>query len=126
MFTMRFDMRAPESGAKPADLYQAALEMSAWGESNGCMAIQVSEHHRSSDGYLPSPMIMASAIASRTKSVPIQVAALILPLHDPVDIAEQMVVLDLVSQGRVSCSPGSWGALCSFFCTRLTRAPLGW
>jgi alkanesulfonate monooxygenase SsuD/methylene tetrahydromethanopterin reductase-like flavin-dependent oxidoreductase (luciferase family) len=102
MFTMRFDMRAPTSGAKPADLYETALEMSAWGEENGCMAIQVSEHHRSSDGYLPSPMILASAIAARTKTIPIQVAALILPLHDPVDIAEQMVVLDLVSKGRVS------------------------
>lgn len=102
MFTMRFDMRAPAFGAKPADLYSAALEMSAWGQANGCMAIQVSEHHRSSDGYLPSPMILASAIAARTETIPIQVAALVLPLHDPVDIAEQMVVLDLVSKGRVS------------------------
>jgi len=102
MFTMRFDMRAPAFGAKPADLYATALEMSAWGQENGCMAIQVSEHHRSADGYLPSPMILASAIAARTDTIPIQVAALVLPLHDPVDIAEQMVVLDLVSKGRVS------------------------
>jgi alkanesulfonate monooxygenase SsuD/methylene tetrahydromethanopterin reductase-like flavin-dependent oxidoreductase (luciferase family) len=102
MFTMRFDMRAPVFGAAPADLYETALEMAAWGEANGCMAVQVSEHHRSSDGYLPSPLILASAIAARTRTLPIQVAALVLPLHDPVDIAEQMVVLDLVSRGRVS------------------------
>ncbi|MBW1883553.1 MAG: LLM class flavin-dependent oxidoreductase, partial [Deltaproteobacteria bacterium] len=102
MYTMRFDMRAPASGGEPADLYQAALEMAAWGEKNGCMAIQVSEHHRSSDGYLPAPLILASALAARTTTLPIQVAALVLPLHDPVEIAEQMSVLDLVSKGRVS------------------------
>jgi alkanesulfonate monooxygenase SsuD/methylene tetrahydromethanopterin reductase-like flavin-dependent oxidoreductase (luciferase family) len=102
MYTMRFDMRAPEFGGKPEDLYKTAIEMSAWGEEHGCIAIQVSEHHRSSDGYLPAPLILASAISARTKTIPIQVAALIVPLHDPVSLAEQMAVLDLVSEGRVS------------------------
>lgn len=102
MFTMRFDMRAPAFGAPPADLYRAALEMSAWAESRGCVGIQVCEHHRSRDGYLPAPLVLASAIAARTTTLPIQVAALIVPLHDPVELAEQMAVLDLVSAGRVS------------------------
>ena len=99
---MRFDMRAPDFGAPRADLYRAAIEMAAWGEGHGCLSIQVSEHHRSPDGYLPTPMILASAMAARTKRLPIQVAALIVPLHDPIELAEQMVVLDLVSEGRVS------------------------
>ena len=102
MFTMRFDMRAPAFGAPRADLYRAALEMAAWGEENGCLGLQVCEHHRSADGYLPAPLILASAFAARTKKIPIQVAALILPLHDPVEMAEQMAVLDLVSAGRVA------------------------
>lgn len=102
MFTMRFDMRAPDFGAPRADLYRAAIEMAAWGEDHGCLSIQVSEHHRSPDGYLPTPMILASAMAARTKRLPIQVAALIVPLHDPIELAEQMAVLDLVSEGRVS------------------------
>ena len=102
MFTMRFDMRAPEFGASAADLYRVAIEMAAWGEENGCMSVQVCEHHRSEDGYLPTPMILASAMAARTKNLPIQVAALIVPLHDPIELAEQMAVLDLVSAGRVS------------------------
>jgi alkanesulfonate monooxygenase SsuD/methylene tetrahydromethanopterin reductase-like flavin-dependent oxidoreductase (luciferase family) len=102
MFTMRFDMRAPDFGAPKADLYRAALEMASWGEENGCMAVQVCEHHRSKDGYLPAPMILASAIAARTKTLPIQVAALIVPLHDPVSLAEQMAVLDIVAAGRVN------------------------
>jgi len=102
MFTMRFDMRAPDFGAPRADLYRAAIEMAEWGEKNGCVALQVCEHHRSKDGYLPAPLILASAIAARTQTIPIQVAALILPLHDPVETAEQIAVLDLVSQGRVN------------------------
>lgn len=102
MFTMRFDMRAPEFGAPPAELYCAAIEMAEWAEDRGCVSIQVCEHHRSKDGYLPAPMILASALAARTKTTPIQVSALIVPLHDPVELAEQMAVLDLVSQGRVT------------------------
>jgi alkanesulfonate monooxygenase SsuD/methylene tetrahydromethanopterin reductase-like flavin-dependent oxidoreductase (luciferase family) len=102
MFTMRFDMRAPGSGAPIRELYEAALEMAAWGERQGCIAIQVSEHHAASDGYLPAPLLLASAIAARTEKLPVQIAALLVPLHDPVDLAEQMAVLDIVSGGRVS------------------------
>ena len=65
MFLMRFDMRAPDFGAAPADLYAAALDMAAWGEANGCVAAVVSEHHASPDGYLPSPLVLASAMAAR-------------------------------------------------------------
>jgi alkanesulfonate monooxygenase SsuD/methylene tetrahydromethanopterin reductase-like flavin-dependent oxidoreductase (luciferase family) len=99
---MRFDMRAPEGGAPAAELYRAALEMAEWGEAHGCLALAVSEHHGSPDGYLPAPLVLASALAARTRKLPIQVAALILPLHDPIELAEQMAVLDLVSGGRVS------------------------
>jgi len=102
MYTMRFDMRAPSSGASPTDLYACALEMAAWGEANGCLSLQVCEHHGSTDGYLSAPLVMASAIAARTTTLPIQVAALIVPLHDPIELAEQMAVLDLISCGRVS------------------------
>jgi len=101
MFTMRFDMRMPAFGGKPADLYRTAIEMAEFGEKNGCVGVQVSEHHGSVDGYLPAPFILASAIAARTTTLPIQVAAVIVPLHDPVSLAEQMTVLDIVSGGRV-------------------------
>ncbi len=99
---MRFDMRAPESGAPIAALYRAALEMASWGEAEGCLVVQACEHHASPDGYLPSPLVLASAIAARTTTLPVQVAALIAPLHDPIRLAEDMAVLDVVSGGRVS------------------------
>ena len=87
MFTLRFDMRAPESGAPAAELYQAALDMAAWSDTRGGLSAMVCEHHMSSDGYLPSPMLMASAIAARTERLRIMVSVVLLPLYDPVRLA---------------------------------------
>ena len=108
MFTMPFAMRAHPRGPPLQELYAAALDMAEWAESRGCMAIQVSEHHASPDGYLPAPFVLASGIAARTKTTPIQIAAVLVPLHDPVELAEQMAVLDILSGGRVShvCAVG--------------------
>jgi alkanesulfonate monooxygenase SsuD/methylene tetrahydromethanopterin reductase-like flavin-dependent oxidoreductase (luciferase family) len=107
MFLLRFDMRAPAEGpATITDLYDAAIEMAAWGEEHGAAAVVVSEHHTSSDGYLPAPLVLASAIAARTSTVPITVAALLVPLHDPVRLAEDMAVLDVISHGRVAYVAG--------------------
>src|SRR5262249_9636669 len=99
MYLLRFDMRAPADGpAAITDLYDAAIEMAAWGEQHGAISIAVSEHHASPDGYLPSPLILATAIAARTTTIPVMVAALLVPLHDPVHLAEDMAVLDVVSR----------------------------
>lgn len=108
MFTMRFDMRAKDGPGTAPGLYSAALQMAAWGEEHGCVAIQLSEHHGSPDGYLPAPIPLATAIAARTRRVPIQVAAVQVPLHDPLELAEQMAVADLLSGGRISyvCAVG--------------------
>ncbi len=102
MYTMRFDMRAPASGAPTSDLYPAALEMAEWTEDRGALAVILCEHHGMSDGYLPSPLILATAMAARTTTLPIMVAAVVLPLYHPVRLAEEMVVIDILSQGRVS------------------------
>jgi alkanesulfonate monooxygenase SsuD/methylene tetrahydromethanopterin reductase-like flavin-dependent oxidoreductase (luciferase family) len=99
---LRFDMRAPEGGAPITDLYRTAIEMSEWGEANGCLSVLLSEHHTSPDGYLPSPLVLASAIAARTTQVPIVIGALLLNFYDPIKLAEDMAVLDIVSNGRVA------------------------
>jgi len=71
-------------------------------EHNGGAQLIVSEHHGSPDGFLPSPLPLASAFAARTRTCPILVSALIVPLYDPIKLAEDMAVLDLLSGGRVS------------------------
>ena len=102
MFTMRFDMRAPVGGAPTTELYSAAIEMAAWSETRGCIAAAISEHHASEDGYLPSPLLLASAMAARTERLIISLAAALLPFYDPIRLAEDMNVLDIISKGRVS------------------------
>ena len=107
MFRLRFDMRAPgRTPEEVARLYETALEMSAWADEHGCQAIAVSEHHASDDGYLPAPLTMAAAIAAVTSRTTIMVAAALLPLYDPVRLAEEMIVLDHLSRGRVMYTLG--------------------
>jgi alkanesulfonate monooxygenase SsuD/methylene tetrahydromethanopterin reductase-like flavin-dependent oxidoreductase (luciferase family) len=98
---MRFDMRAPDAGRR-RDLYTAAIDMAEWAETNGGVVTVLSEHHASQDGYLPSPIVLASAMAARTTTMSFMIAAALLPLYDPVRLAEDMSVLDHVSGGRVS------------------------
>ncbi len=102
MYMMRFDLRAPAGGPTPAELYAAAVDMAEWAESHGGMAIALSEHHASPDGYLPSPLVMAAAMATRTKTMPMMIAASLFLFSDPVRLAEDIVVLDHLSNGRVS------------------------
>lgn len=101
MFTLRFDLRAPAFGAPATDLYAAAIEMCAWSESRGAALAVLSEHHGAEDGHLPAPTLLAAAIAARTTKLSIIMAAVVLPLWDPVRLAEEMAVLDLISKGRV-------------------------
>jgi alkanesulfonate monooxygenase SsuD/methylene tetrahydromethanopterin reductase-like flavin-dependent oxidoreductase (luciferase family) len=102
LFGMRFDFRNPDlAGTAMADRYAAALDMAAWADELGCVSIAVSEHHGSADGYLPSPLPMVAAMAARTTNVRFMVAALLAPFYDPLRLAEDLVVLDHLSKGRV-------------------------
>lgn len=99
-------MRAPAFGASTSELYAAALDMSAWADNRGAIAAVLSEHHGAADGHLPSPLLLASAIAGRTQRLPIMLAAAVLPFWDPVRLAEDISVLDIISRGRVSYAFG--------------------
>jgi alkanesulfonate monooxygenase SsuD/methylene tetrahydromethanopterin reductase-like flavin-dependent oxidoreductase (luciferase family) len=107
MFILRFDFRlGPQSDTTMAELYSAALEMTEWGEANGAMMTLFSEHHTSPDGYLPSPLVLAGAAAARTSTLPINVGALLALMYDPIKLAEDMIVLDHLSQGRINYTVG--------------------
>lgn len=106
MFTLRFDMRAPASGAPATELYGAAIDMCAWAETRGALMAVLSEHHGTDDGHLPVPHILAAAIAARTKHLAILLAAVPITFWDPVRLAEEISVLDNISKGRVSYAFG--------------------
>ncbi len=101
-FALRFDLRNPAfAGTTMTERYQAALDMSEWADRLGFVAIVLSEHHGVDDGYLPSPLTMAAAIAARTTNARISLAAVVAPFHDPLRLAEDLAVVDIISEGRL-------------------------
>jgi alkanesulfonate monooxygenase SsuD/methylene tetrahydromethanopterin reductase-like flavin-dependent oxidoreductase (luciferase family) len=99
--SLAFDMRVPDLGTSPTHIYAAALDMCKHVDGRGFDYAWVMEHHAAADGYLPSPLTMAAAIAGCTKQIRLLAGVIILPLHDPVKIAEEMAVVDLISNGRL-------------------------
>jgi len=99
---LRFDMRAPDWATPRADLYQAALDMCAFADEHGFDMVYLAEHHGVEDGYCPSSITLAAAVAARTKTIETRLSAIVAPLHDPLRLAEELVVLDIISRGRVS------------------------
>lgn len=102
--TFSYDMRSAPFGVSHAELYAAALDQCVWLDQSPIEAVRVlvSEHHAAEDGYLPSPIVFASAVASRTRRLAITIGAAIAPLYHPLRLAEDLAVLDLISGGRVS------------------------
>jgi alkanesulfonate monooxygenase SsuD/methylene tetrahydromethanopterin reductase-like flavin-dependent oxidoreductase (luciferase family) len=97
-----FDLRSSSTGASHADLCAAVLDICGWAD---CLegidtSVRVLEHHGSEDGYNPSPITLASAIAGRTSRLAIS-AFILLPFYHPLRLAEDLAILDLLSRGRV-------------------------
>ncbi|MCX6395529.1 MAG: LLM class flavin-dependent oxidoreductase [Propionibacteriales bacterium] len=106
-FVTRYDFRAPgEALGRQHEMFARCLEQVGYAEEHGQSAIVLSEHHASDDGYLPSPLVVAAAVAARTSTISISVAALLANLHDPLRIAEDIAVLDHLSNGRVTYTIG--------------------
>jgi alkanesulfonate monooxygenase SsuD/methylene tetrahydromethanopterin reductase-like flavin-dependent oxidoreductase (luciferase family) len=107
MIGIRYDLRAPAfSPTTHAEMYAACLDQCAWAEEHDLDTVVLSEHHGVDDGYLPAPVTLAAAVAGRTRRIRISIAAVLVPLHDPVRLAEQLAVVSLASGGRLSIVAG--------------------
>jgi alkanesulfonate monooxygenase SsuD/methylene tetrahydromethanopterin reductase-like flavin-dependent oxidoreductase (luciferase family) len=95
-----------DPAARHEGRYQAALEMAEFADQGGFTAVTGEEHHLAATGWLPSPLILAAAVAGRTRNVRISINALIVPLYDPIRLAEDIAVLDNLAQGRFSFLAG--------------------
>ncbi|MDJ0341708.1 LLM class flavin-dependent oxidoreductase [Streptomyces sp. H10-C2] len=99
---VRFNLVDP--AAEPSSLsarYKAALEMAAYADDRGVGTIQTEEHHGAANGWLPSPLTFAGAVFGATRRIAVTISALIGPLYDPLRLAEDIAVLDLLSGGRL-------------------------
>jgi alkanesulfonate monooxygenase SsuD/methylene tetrahydromethanopterin reductase-like flavin-dependent oxidoreductase (luciferase family) len=106
-FGLWYDFRTPTRWPQdPSDLYAAILDQIVRAEDLGWDDVWLSEHHFIDDGYLPSCLPMAAAIAARTRRMRIGTAILQLPLHDPVRLAEDAAIVDVISRGRLDLGVG--------------------
>lgn len=107
VIALRFDLRGPEFGPSHAELFAGMLELAEYADGNGIDRVHVSEHHHSSDGYLPAVFPALAAIAARTRRVRIRPSLIVLPLHDPIRVAEDAAVVDNISNGRLDITVGA-------------------
>ncbi len=88
------------------DVYSATVEQAVLADELGFDHIWFSEHHFLEDGYLPAFQPLAGAIAARTTQIRISNDIALLPLYHPVRLAEELAVLDHISNGRMEFGIG--------------------
>ena len=105
---IQLDLRNPAPWRRSVGaVYGEALDLCVAAEQAGLDSIWLSEHHLFEDGYLPQPLTFAAAVAARTRRVRIGTAVLLAPLRTPVQIAEEVAVVDALSNGRVDLGLGA-------------------
>lgn len=98
-------MQSPS--ARPAqEVYDRAIELAQASEELGFRNIWLAEHHFSTYGYLSRPVQLATFIAAKTTRLRVGTAVIVVPLHHPLVIAEEIATLDLLAGGRVDIGLG--------------------
>ena len=89
-----------------AERYQTFVEMARYADAHALQTVTLDEHHGADDGWSPSPLVMAGLVFGGTDTIGVSISALLVPLHDPLRIAEDIAVLDLASGGRLTVIAG--------------------
>jgi alkanesulfonate monooxygenase SsuD/methylene tetrahydromethanopterin reductase-like flavin-dependent oxidoreductase (luciferase family) len=104
---LMFSFRNPAAWTRPFnDVYRDELDLIADAEELGFDTIWLTEHHFADDGYSPSIIPLAAAIAARTERVRIGFNLPLLPLHNAIRVAEDIATLDVLSGGRIDVGLG--------------------
>jgi len=106
-FGLLWSFRNPSFNRVPwQDLYRSHLDLIVDSEAMGYDNAWLTEHHFVDDGYSPSLLPIAAGIATRTSRIRIGTFLVLLPLHNPVRIAEDTATVDLLSNGRFDLGVG--------------------
>jgi alkanesulfonate monooxygenase SsuD/methylene tetrahydromethanopterin reductase-like flavin-dependent oxidoreductase (luciferase family) len=98
----RFNFVQP--GLEPNEMssrYRAMLDMVELMDRSGVAMVSLEEHHGAPDGWSPAPLVTAGLILGRTHTIGVTISAVLVPLHDPLRLAEDIAVLDLAGGGRL-------------------------
>ena len=108
MLLLRFDLRIPPfvDDLTPARQYGEMLEMVRFVDDHGFAGVVLSEHHGAEDGFMSAPLVVAAGVLSATRNLFCSVSALLLPLHDPIRVAEDVAAIDLMAPGRIMVVAG--------------------
>src|ERR671925_2176702 len=98
-------MQSP-SARSSEEIYGRALDTAQAAEELGFRNIWLAEHHFSTYGYLSRPVQLATFIAAKTKRLRVGTAVIVVPLHHPLLIAEEIAILDVLSGGRLDVGLG--------------------
>jgi alkanesulfonate monooxygenase SsuD/methylene tetrahydromethanopterin reductase-like flavin-dependent oxidoreductase (luciferase family) len=98
---MRLNMQSPPWAAPLPAVYREGLAMARWADEQGLDAIRIGEHHGTEDNWCPSITALGAAVAAVTERITVNLSAVLLPLHDPVHVAEDLAVLDIMCDGRL-------------------------
>src|SRR5436309_2142893 len=120
-FGLFFLMQRDDAWSEPA-VYDSALEQMLAAESLGYHSVWIAEHHFSDYGLCSAPPVLASFVAARTDTLRLGMGVSLLPLHHPVDLAEQLATLDIVTGGRLDVGIGRGGTLQDYQTFRSERA----
>ena len=102
-----FSFRNPEYNRRPWDeFYKSELDLTVYAEELGYDEVWLTEHHFIEDGYSPSLFVIGGAIAARTQKIRIGTYIVLMPLHDPVFVAEDSAAIDIISGGRFDLGLG--------------------
>jgi alkanesulfonate monooxygenase SsuD/methylene tetrahydromethanopterin reductase-like flavin-dependent oxidoreductase (luciferase family) len=96
----------PDRHGSAAGFYREIIELAVKAEHLGYDSAWVAEHHFANYGLCPAPPVLLAAIAQRTERITLGPAVCVLPFHDPVKVAEEYAVLDVISGGRLDFGVG--------------------
>ena len=98
-------MQSP-SARSSQEIYSRALDIAQAAEALGFGNVWLAEHHFSTYGYLSRPTQLATYIAAKTTRLRVGTAVIVVPLHHPLIVAEEIATLDLLAGGRVDIGLG--------------------